>query len=72
MHNAIGKFDIKHAYFDKEGNLHLKIYDTYDFNKGENALIQAGREEMFKGNLKQFFTINDIMIPKQKVDEIFK
>ncbi len=72
LHNAVGMFDIKHAHFDKEGNFHLKIYDTYDFNKGENALIQAGREEMFKGNLKPFFTINDIMIPKDKINEILR
>ena len=72
LHNAIGMFDVKHATFDKEGNLHLKIYDTYDFNKGENALIQAGREEMLKGNLKPFFTINDIMIPKDKINEILR
>ena len=47
-------FDVKHAYFDKEGNLHLKIYDTYDFNRKGNFLIQAGREEMLKSNLKPF------------------
>lgn len=72
LHNAIGMFDVKHASFDKEGNLHLKIYDTYDFNRKGNFLIQAGREEMFEGNLKPFFTINDIMIPKDKINEIFK
>ena len=72
LHNAIGSFDIRHASFDKEGNLHLKIYDTYDFNAGENGLVRAGREEMKDNNLKPYFTIHDIMIPKQKVNKIFE
>ena len=72
LHNAIGSFDIRHAHFDKDGNLHLKIYDTYDFNAGENGLVRAGREEMKDKNLNPYFTIHDIMIPKKKVNEIFK
>ena len=71
--NAIGKADFRNAYQDKEGNLHIKMYDTYDFNKDENSpLIKAGANKMDKGELKPFFTIHDIIIPKNKLDEIWK
>ena len=49
------------------------MYDTYDFNKDEdNAFVRAGANQMDKGNLKPFFTIHDIIIPKNKLDEIWK
>ena len=71
--NAIGKADFRNAYQDKEGNLHIKMYDTYDFNKNEdNPLIKAGANKMDKGELKPFFTIHDIIIPKNKLDKIWK
>jgi len=73
FHNAFGKVDFNHSYFDNEGNLHIKMYDTYDFNKNENVLIQAGREEMRKGHLKPYFTICDIIVPKNILqNEIWK
>ena len=73
FHNAIGKADFRNIYQDKDGNLHIKMYDTYDFNKDENSpLIKAGANKMDKGELKPFFTIHDIIIPKNKLDEIWK
>ena len=73
FHNAIGKADFRNIYQDKLGNLHVKMYDTYDFNKGENnPLIKAGASQMEKGNLKPFFTIHDIIIPKNELDKIWK
>jgi len=71
--NAIGAADFKHPYLDKEGNLHIKMYDTYDFNKNAtDALNKAGRREMEKGNLKPYFSIHDIIIPKEEINEILK
>ena len=73
FHNAIGKADFRNAYQDKDGNLHIKMYDTYDFNKDEDSpLIKAGANKMDKGELKPYFTIHDIIIPKSKLDEIWK
>lgn len=73
FHNAIGKADFRNIYQDKEGNLHVKMYDTYDFNKDEdNAFVRAGADQMEKGNLKPYFSIYDIIIPKNKLDEIWK
>ena len=69
--NALGKADIKFEEVDKQGNLHLKIFDTYDFNKeAKDFLNKAGREEMLKGNLKPYFTIHDIIITKDELDKI--
>ena len=71
--NAIGAADFKHPYLDKQGNLHIKMYDTYDFNKkAADELNQAGRKEVEKGNLKPYFSIHDIIISKDKLDEIWK
>ena len=73
LKNAIGGFDVRHPYFDKDGNLHLKIYDTYDFNKNaKDFLNKAGKHEMEAGNLKPYFSIHDIIIPKDEINEILK
>ena len=70
--NAFGKVDFKHPQIDREGNLHVIMCDTYDFNDEDNILIQAGRTQMKKGVLKPFFTIHEIIIPKNEVGEILK
>ncbi len=72
FHNAIGKADFRNIFLDEKGNLHIKMYDTYDFNKNEKSkLIRAGASQMEKGVLKPFFTIHDIIIPKDILDEIW-
>lgn len=48
------------------------IYDTYDFNEGENGLVKAGRHHMQQGSLKPFFTIHDIIIYKEELELIWK
>ena len=63
----------ENIFLDEKGNLHIKMYDTYDFNKNEESkLIRAGASQMEKGALKPFFTIHDIIIPKDILDEIWK
>ena len=70
---ALGHADIRNGYIDKEGNLRIKVYDTYDFNKENTSpLNQAGRDSMIKGELKPYFSIHDIMIPKKDLDELWK
>lgn len=71
-HYAIGHYDVRNSFVDKEGNLRLKVYDTYDFNKiNRTPMNQAGRNEMLKGNLKPYFSIHDIIIPKNELDKIW-
>jgi len=58
----------------KNGNLHVKVYDTYDFNPEEKnkPLVMAGKNKMLEGELKPFFTIHDIIIPMEKLKELWK
>ena len=73
LHFALGHVDIRNGYLDKEGNLRIKVYDTYEFNKENKTLLnQAGRNQMLEGNLIPYFTIHDIIIPKDKVNELWK
>ena len=67
LRNAYHYVKFLNPYFDKFGNLHIKMFDTYDFNKSESPLVEAGRREMMKGNLKGFFTIHDIIILKSEL-----
>lgn len=71
LKNSIGKAQVLDYYINKQG-LHLKILDTYDFNKdAEDFLNKAGRSQMLKGNLKPYFSVYEIKIPKEKLDEIW-
>ncbi len=71
LHNAFGSVDFLNSGTDKQENLHLYMFDTCDFNKGENAKVEAGRRQMLKGGLKGHFTIHDIIVTKQELDEIW-
>lgn len=71
-HYALGHYDIRNSFIDEGGNLRLKVYDTYDFNKtNKTPMNKAGRNEMLKGNLKPYFSIHDIIIPKNELDKIW-
>ena len=74
LYYAFGKIDIRNGYIDKNGNLHVKVYDTYDFNPEEEnkPLVMAGKNKMLEGELKPFFTIHDIIIPKETLKELWK
>ena len=74
LYYAFGKIDIRNGYIDKNGNLHVKVYDTYDFNPEEKnkPLVMAGKNKMLEGELKPFFTIHDIIIPRKKLKELWK
>lgn len=73
LHYAFGHVDIRNGYIDNEGNLHIKVYDTYDFNKKNmTTLNQAGYNQMIKGNLKPYFTIHDIIIPRNVIDTLWQ
>ena len=72
-HFAIGHYDLRNGYLDKRGNLHIKMYDTYDFNQDNHtSLNQAGRNQMLGGTLKPSFSIHDIIVPNYVIDKIWK
>jgi len=71
-HYALGHYDVRNSYIDKMGNLRLKVYDTYDFNKQNKSVFnQAGRRKMIDGTLTPFFTIHDIIVPKSELDKLW-
>ena len=49
----------------------IKKFDTYDFNANEGPLVEAGRRQMLKGNLKGNFSIHDIVLTKDELDKIW-
>lgn len=65
LHRAFNNVDFLNGGVDKNGNLHLYMFDTYDFNKGGSPMVEAGRRLMQNGELKGFFTIHDIIIKKE-------
>jgi len=72
LKNAFKKVDFLNNGFDENGDLQLYMFDTYDFNKGENPQVEAGRRLMQEGKLKGHFSLHEIKIPKKDLDEIFK
>ena len=72
LHNAFGSVDFLNSGMDNDGNLHLYMFDTYDFNANEGPLVEAGRRQMLKGNLKGNFSICDIVLTKDELDKIWK
>ena len=73
LHYAIGHYDLRNGYLDNRGNLHIQMFDTYEFNKNNPApLNQAGRSQMIKGNLKPYFSIHDIIVPNYVIRDLWK
>lgn len=72
LHNAYGSVDFLNAGYDKNGNLKLYMFDTYDFNKGENPKVEAGRRMMQEGKLKGYYSLHEITLTKDELDDIMK
>ncbi len=72
LYNAFGSVDFLCAGYDKKGNLRLYMFDTYDFNRGENAKVEAARRQMMQGKLKGYYTIHEILISPSELDSILR
>ena len=66
FHNAIGKADILDMHINKNGEIDLLVTDVYDFNDDKDAsdLIKTGRNRQEKGQIKPYFYIYHVIIPK--------
>ncbi len=72
LHYALGHVAIRNRYVDSDGNLHVFIYDTYDFNSSDTSTLSvAGRNAMMNGELKPYFTIHEVVVPKSKLDTLW-
>lgn len=70
--NALGAADVLDYYIDKQDNLHLKILDTYEFNRDKKDFLnKAGRSQMLEGSLKPYFSIHEVKITKEELNKIW-
>ena len=70
-HSAVGNADIKKMHINKNGDIELYVTDTYDFNKGERTGAPAvGRDRQEKGEIKPYFAVYHVIIPKDKYNKI--
>ena len=69
-YKAYASVDFFNCGFDDNGNLRIYMFDTYDFNKGERPLVEAGRRQMLEGKLKGFFSLHEIIVEKNEIDKI--
>lgn len=68
LYNAYGSVDFLNAGYDKNGNLKLYMFDTYEFNKNEtNPAVEAGRRKMLKGDLKGYYTLHEITLTSNEI-----
>lgn len=64
---ALKHADILYTQMDAQGNITALILDTYDFNAGDSMWeVQIARNVQESGLLRQYYTINIIIIPWQE------
>ncbi|MBS4759325.1 MAG: hypothetical protein KHX03_01340 [Clostridium sp.] len=65
LKNALHNVDVIETYVDSQGYLHTKILDTYDYNPNEKDWkVQTAREMQEKNKIQTYYTITEIVIPK--------
>lgn len=58
-------------YINKNGDMRLLVTDVYDFNENSDSqLIKAGRDRQEKGEIKPYFVVYHVIIPREKYDKI--
>ena len=63
--NALGNADIREMHINKNGDIELYIADIYDFNEyDKRPLVMIGRDRQEKGEIKPYFIIYHVIIPK--------
>lgn len=60
---AINNADVLFAYFDKHRNVIMVLLDTYDFNPGENIIVELGRSAQEAGLLDKYFSLFFVFVP---------
>lgn len=61
-----GNVDILYAHINQDGNFYAIVFDTYDFNKGENKLIDIARSVQNVNLAQKYYTLSIVIIPKEK------
>ncbi len=66
LFSALHNVDLIDIHLDDKGDLHLKVLDTYDFNKNDpNKLVKAARHYQDKELIETYYTITELHIPQK-------
>ncbi len=64
--------EIYDAHFDDDGNLILRLEDYYNFNPDRKSVkARVGHKLQKQGDLKPYYIIDLIVIPKEKLEKYF-
>ncbi len=68
FHYVLGKADIRDMHINKKGDMDFLVTDVYDFNKNDPSdLVQVARNRQDKGEIKPYFIIYHVIIPKNSI-----
>lgn len=63
---AYGYADVLYARINQNGDFYAIVFDTYDFNKDENKLIDMARAVQDANLAQKYYTLSIIIIPMMK------
>lgn len=64
LSKALGHADILYTHIDKDNNLYMLVFDTYDFNKGDGDWkVRIANAVQEAGYIRNYYTLNVIIIP---------
>lgn len=64
LSKALGHADILYTHIDKDKNLYMLVFDTYDFNKGDHDWrVRQVRDLQDARYIRNYYTLNVIIIP---------
>ena len=69
---ALKNVDILNTMLDENGNLYSIVFDTYDFNPGENIFIQQARDVQEAGLIRNYYILAVIFIPKEQLEQLLR
>lgn len=64
LSKALGHADILYTHIDKDKNLYMLVFDTYDFNKDDSDWkVRIANAVQEAGYIRNYYTLNVIIIP---------
>ena len=72
LYSSFHGSEIYDAHFDDDGNLILRLEDYYNFNPDRKSVkARVGHKLQKQGDLKPYYIIDLIVIPKEKLEKYF-
>lgn len=64
LSKALGHADILYTHIDKDKNLYMLVFDTYDFNKDDSDWkVRIANAVQEAGYIRNYYTLNVVIIP---------